>query len=68
MAYKGPFFAFRLGKREVDRSALTSSEVNTITKKVFASERLGQVRDIFLFCCYTGLSFVDVHKLKDQKL
>jgi site-specific recombinase XerD len=25
---------------------------------------LGQVRDIFLFCCYTGLSYADIKKLK----
>jgi site-specific recombinase XerD len=65
---KDPFFAFKLGKREVDREALNSNEVIAITKKVFVSPRLDQVRDIFLFCCYTGLSYVDVHKLKRSEV
>lgn len=27
-------------------------------------ERLDQVRDIFIFCCFTGLAYADVKKLK----
>jgi site-specific recombinase XerD len=27
------------------------------------SERLDHVRDVFIFCCYTGLAFADVSKL-----
>lgn len=65
---KDPFFAFKLGKREVDREALNANEISIIENKVFASPRLGQVRDIFLFCCYTGLSYVDVHKLKRSEV
>ncbi|MCS3533106.1 integrase [Chryseobacterium sp. JUb7] len=34
-----------------------------IYEKKFVSERLIQVRDIFLFCCYTGLAYVDVKNL-----
>lgn len=31
----------------------------------FTAERLTQVRDIFVFCCYyTGLAYADVHKLR----
>ena len=32
--------------------------------KVFATERLNQVKDIFLFICFTGLAYADVKKLK----
>lgn len=28
------------------------------------TERLSQVRDIFVFCCYTGLAYADVQKLR----
>jgi len=30
--------------------------------------RLGQVRDVFIFCCYTGLSYVDVQKLTAKQI
>ena len=32
-------------------------------QKEFKIERLSQVRDIFLFSCYTGLSYIDVKQL-----
>jgi len=31
-------------------------------------ERLNTVRDMFVFCCYTGLAYVDVHKLKRSEI
>jgi hypothetical protein len=30
----------------------------------FSAERLAAVRDIFVFCCYTGLAYADVQKLR----
>jgi len=36
--------------------------------KVFSTERLNQVRDIFLFCCFTGLAYADVNKLKRNEI
>jgi integrase len=31
-------------------------------------DRLSQVRDIFLFCCYTGLAYVDIQKLTPDEI
>jgi integrase len=39
-----------------------------ISKKVLHSVRLDQVRDIFLFSCYTGLAYVDVKNLQRSQL
>ena len=61
---KDPFIGFKMTRREVNRTALTDDELDRITKKEFSTERLAQVRDIFLFSCYTGLAYVDVQKLK----
>jgi site-specific recombinase XerD len=60
---RDPFHAYKMSKREVDRTALTAEELAKISKKKFDHERLGQVRDIFLFCCYTGLAYIDVYKM-----
>src|SRR3546814_7373858 len=30
--------------------------------------RTNQVRDIFIFCCYTGLAYVDVEKLTREEI
>ena len=39
-----------------------------IAGKEFLSERLKQVRDVFIFCCFTGLAYVDVFKLKQENI
>jgi site-specific recombinase XerD len=55
-------------KKEVIPEFLSEHELNRIALKKFSSERLSQVRDVFLFCCYTGLAFVDVEKLKPSEI
>jgi site-specific recombinase XerD len=61
---RDPFTGFKMTKREVERNALTQDELKTMASKEFVCQRLAQVRDIFLFCCYTGLAYADVQKLK----
>jgi len=61
---RDPFVGFKMTKKEVVPEFLTEDEINKIATKKFASERLTQIRDVFLFCCYTGLAFADVEKLK----
>ncbi|HVT85407.1 MAG TPA: site-specific integrase, partial [Chitinophagaceae bacterium] len=61
-----PFFGFRMTKKEVIREVLTDVELNTIANKSFATDRLTQVRDIFLFSCYTGLAYSEVKNLNQS--
>lgn len=35
-----------------------------LANKEMATDRLTQVRDIFIFCCFTGLAYADVKKLR----
>lgn len=42
-------------------------EVTTNAKK-FINTRLEQVRDIFIFCCFTGLAYIDVQQLRNDHL
>lgn len=65
---KDPFIKFRMTTKEVIPEFLTEDELQKITEKKFVSGRINQVRDIFLFCCYTGLAFVDVKKLKSSEI
>lgn len=60
---KDPFLSYKAKLKVVERPYLTKEEIQAIYEKEFASERLNQVRDIFLFSCYTGLAYVDVKKL-----
>jgi site-specific recombinase XerD len=60
---KNPFLGFKMTKIETDRPYLSAEELETIKSKAFASERLNQVRDIYLFSCYTGLAYADTKNL-----
>ncbi len=65
---KDPFPGFKTTRLEVDRQALTQAELDRINSKVFPTDRLNIVRDIFLFSCYTGLAYADVKKLKRPEI
>ncbi len=52
----------------VDRVFLNAEELQLMAAKQFVTDRLGQIRDIFLFSCYTGLSYADVYKLKASEI
>lgn len=61
---RDPFFAFKISFDEIDRNPLAQEELSRIREKRFENYRLRKVRDIFLFCCYTGLAYIDVKNLK----
>lgn len=61
---RDPFFGFKMNKKEVPREFLSADELQKIISHDFKIERLNQVRDIFVFACFTGLAYVDIKKLK----
>lgn len=63
-----PFASIRLKSQEVEREFLTPDELKTIVNRNFTILRLQIVKDIFVFCSYTGLSFIDVRTLKPSNL
>jgi site-specific recombinase XerD len=65
---KNPFVNFKCSFKKVTRDILSKEELNQLANKELAFERLREVRDIFLFCCYTGYAFVDVEKLSKNDL
>lgn len=58
-----PLEELKLKIEPVDKGFLNKTELAKLAEKEFEVLRLEQVRDIFLFCCYTGLAYVDVHSL-----
>ena len=60
---KNPFNSFQCSNKKVVREILSEEELQVIAEKEFTIERLAEVRDVFLFCCYTGYAFVDVEHL-----
>lgn len=63
-----PFGNYKISIAKVDRGYLTDDELKKIIKKEFATERLAQVRDIFIFACYTGLAYIDAKQLTYENI
>jgi site-specific recombinase XerD len=65
---KDPFAKFKMSKEEVIPEFLTKEEMQAISSKEIKIDRLRQVRDVFLFCCFTGLAYVDIKKLNASEI
>lgn len=58
-----PFKHFQASYKDIDRVYLTQYELDIIQAKEFKLTRLGLVKDMFLFQCYTGFAYSDMAKL-----
>lgn len=65
---RDPFAQIRFHLDEVEREFLEKQELKTLLSKNISVPRLAQIRDIFCFCCFTGLAFSDVKQLKSEHL
>jgi integrase len=51
-------------KKEVVREIITEEELERLISKEIQNIRIKQVRDIFIFSCFTGLAYIDAKRLK----
>jgi site-specific recombinase XerD len=58
-----PFKEFVCTSKRTVRTELEEQELKALKEKRFNVTRLEEVRDCYLFSCYTGYAFVDAHKL-----
>ena len=63
-----PFLCYDSKFVEVKRDFLDEQELFNLANKEFEIERIAQVRDIFLFSCYTGLAYIDTKNLKRSNI
>lgn len=66
--FADPFINYKIRLKRVDRGYLTESEIKKILKKQFTCKRLEQVRDVFIFSCFTGLAYIDVRNLTKENI
>ncbi|EGK00148.1 site-specific integrase [Dysgonomonas gadei] len=65
---KNPFLLFNYRLDKTSPIYLNEDEINKIWRKKFLSKRLEQIRDYFVFSCFTGLSFIDMCSLKSDDI
>ncbi|MCQ2346146.1 MAG: site-specific integrase [Paludibacteraceae bacterium] len=61
-------FKVKLVNETLQYEPLTVEEIRSIRQKEFPTDRLTQVRDVFVFACYTGLAFTDLSTLTKKDL
>mgnify|MGYP001354731965 CR=1 FL=1 len=59
---KDPFVGFKISFKKSDRVYINKDELDTL-KNITLNNNLSKVRDVFLFSCYTGLSYIDLYNL-----
>lgn len=63
-----PFLGLKFKSKKVYKGYLTNEEINLIIKADLKSKSLERVRDQFLFCCYTGLAYIDFSQLRKTNI
>ncbi len=63
---------FRYYKMKIDKTnvkvPLTKEELDRLIQKRLPNERLDRIRDVFVFCCLTGLAFTDADNLRREHI
>lgn len=60
---KDPFRRWKTTFEKREREFLSPNELSNLETYEFPLDRLDRVRDLFIFSCYTGISYVDIMKL-----
>jgi site-specific recombinase XerD len=69
LIFDNPYDRFPMkSPKHSQRKYLTEAELRRIEEKEINIDRLDQVRDIFVFACYTGLSYKDLRSLSEKDI
>lgn len=63
-----PFNGIKFKQTQSNREFLSEEELHIIMEKKFDIPRLEVVRDIFVFCCLSGLAFTDINHLRPEHI
>jgi len=63
-----PFMLHRSKKVTKEIVFLTFEELTELESHTFIQPRLSLIRDLFVFCCYTGLPYLEMVNLKKEHL
>ena len=66
--YRDPFVKFKLKYTKVERGFLSKEELYQVENTTFLCYRQSLVKDLFVFSCYTGISYIDMQKLTKENI
>jgi integrase len=65
---RDPFRNYRLKFKKSERVYLSERELRLIEQTSFTLPGIERIKDVFLFSCYTGLSYIDLRNLKREQM
>lgn len=65
---RNPFAHFHISPNVKEREYLTEDEIKRLIAHKFDNPTLALVRDLFIFACFTALSFVDMKELTNDDI
>ncbi len=65
---KSPFAEHQTKTEATSRAFLTKEELEKFANIAPESKQQELVKDLFVFCCFTGLSYIDVKDLKEEEI
>ncbi len=63
-----PLALYKIGYKETEQVILSENELAAICKTSFDTPRLQLAKDLFVFQCYTGLSYNDIYELTPENI
>jgi integrase/recombinase XerD len=65
---RDPFILYKSKKVHKEVIFLTTEELKIIEESTFELKRLSIIKDLFIFCCYTGLAYNEMANLKIKNI
>jgi integrase len=63
-----PFASYKFQYEKTDRGYLSEKELTSLMQYPVVTPKQEIARDIFVFCCFTGLSYCDVKNLREEHI
>ncbi|RKS01442.1 site-specific integrase [Flavobacterium sp. 102] len=65
---KDPFMFYKAKRLKKEVVYLDNVELEKLENHLFEIKRVKQIKDLFIFCCYTGLGFTEMRNLKTSDI
>jgi integrase len=65
---RNPFINYAIKFKKTEREILSKNELIVIENSSFNRTCLSITKDMFIFSCYTGLSYIDIKQLKKRHI
>ena len=65
---RDPFYAYSISPEPTKRGFLTKEEIALLINGKFKKQSYELIRDLFIFCTFTGLTFIDMYNLTKENL